>query len=124
MYPEWVEKQHKKGTSIKVINGNYYLYKVTSKRVKEKPYPVSIQQYLGRITKKGLIRPTKISFMPGIDEISYLGMEEDIKGKDKEELNKIPAIKQGEIYYVGKINSKEKEIIEKYYHHEKGKIWR
>ena len=46
MYPEWVEKQHKKGTSIKVINGNYYLYKVTSKRVKEKPYPVSIQQYL------------------------------------------------------------------------------
>ena len=62
--------------------------------------------------------------MPGIDEISYLGKEEDIKGKDKEELNKIPAIKQGEIYYVGKINSKEKEIIEKYYHHEKGKIWR
>ena len=124
MYPEWVEKQHKKGTSIKVINGNYYLYKVTSKRVKEKPYPVSIQQYLGRITKKGLIRPTKISFLPGIDEITYLGKEEDIQGKDKEKLNKIPAIKQGEIYYVGKIKSKEEEMIKKYYHYEKGKIWR
>ncbi|MCM1130970.1 MAG: hypothetical protein NC310_07230 [Roseburia sp.] len=124
MYPEWVMKQHKKGTSIKVINGSYYLYSVTSKRVKGKVYPVSFQKYIGKITEKGLIEPNKISFVPAFDEIVMLGKEDDINGKDKEILNKIPAIKHEEIYFVGKLTNKEIKLIEKYYNYENGKIWR
>ena len=36
IYPDWVEKEHVKGTSIKQIGENYYLYECTSKKVKGK----------------------------------------------------------------------------------------
>lgn len=124
MYPDWVEKYHIKGTSIKEINGSYYLYRVTSNRIKGKKYPVAIQKYIGKITENGVIEPVKISFIPGIDEITQLGNEDDIKGSDKEQLKAIAAIKQNNIYYVGKLNSKEIKIIKKYYNYDNGKIWR
>lgn len=124
MYPKWVVKYHTKGTSIKVINGSYYLYSVTSKRVKGKNYPVSFQKYIGKITEDGLIEPAKISFIPGFDEICYLGIEDDIIDKDKELLNKIPAIRQSDVYFVGKLGNKEIKLIEKYYNYENGKVWR
>lgn len=58
IYPDWVEKQHVKGTSIKQIRDNYYLYSVTSHYSKEKGYPVSEQRYIGKITEySGVAEP-------------------------------------------------------------------
>lgn len=124
MYPEWVLKYHSKGTSIKEIKGNYYLYKVTSKRVKGKLYPVSIQKYVGKITEKGIIKPEKIAFIPGVDNIVKLGKITECSKKDKEILNEVSVIEKEENYYAGKLTSKEIEIIKKYYNYENGKIWR
>ncbi|SDB58912.1 hypothetical protein [Butyrivibrio sp. INlla16] len=39
VYPEWVQAQRVKGTTIKKKGDSYYLYKRTSKRVPGKKYP-------------------------------------------------------------------------------------
>lgn len=59
MIPEWAEKYKKPGTTIKKIGNGYYLYTATSKTVKGKKHPVSIQSYLGRITEDGIISARK-----------------------------------------------------------------
>lgn len=59
MIPEWAEKYRRPGTTIKKIGNGYYLYSATSKTVEGKKYPVSVQNYLGRITENGLINARK-----------------------------------------------------------------
>lgn len=55
-YPDWVEKYRTKGRTIRKVRNGYGLYECTSKYVKGKKYPVSVQKYLGMITKdKGFI---------------------------------------------------------------------
>lgn len=56
MIPEWAEKYKKPGTTIKKIGNGYYLYTATSQTIAGKKYPVSIQNYLGRITEDGLVQ--------------------------------------------------------------------
>ena len=65
VYPDWVEKHHTKGTSVKQIRDNYYLYAVTSHYSREKGYPVSEQRYIGKITEEGLIVGGEILFLQG-----------------------------------------------------------
>ncbi len=56
VYPDWVEKYHVKGTSIKKLKNGYGLYKCTSVYDKDRGYPKSVQVYLGMITEdKGFI---------------------------------------------------------------------
>lgn len=59
-YPEWVEKQRRKGTNISCIRGKYYLYACTSKYdpVKKRARKIT-GEYLGRITEDGLIPPKR-----------------------------------------------------------------
>jgi hypothetical protein len=45
-----------KGTAVKKVGNEYYLYKSTSKRVPGKKYPQPIQKYIGTITKTGVVR--------------------------------------------------------------------
>lgn len=54
VYPEWVQKQKSKGTTVKKVGNNYYLYKHSSKRVPGKKYPVPKDTYIGRITPDGI----------------------------------------------------------------------
>ena len=124
MYPDWVMKYHTEGTSIKQIKDNYYLYKVTSKRVKGKNYPVSIQKYIGKITKDGIIEPDKITFMPQIDKIVILSNIIECEASDKNILKNIAVIEKDEYYYCGKITNKEIKTIKKYFNYDNGKIWR
>lgn len=57
-YPDWVLKQKTKGTEIRNIGSNYYLYKIRSEWDKVKKRPKKITgDYLGRITEEGLIKP-------------------------------------------------------------------
>ena len=55
VYPEWVQQHKRKGTTIKKVGNNYYLYKHSSKRVPGKKYPVPVDTYIGRITQEGVV---------------------------------------------------------------------
>ena len=58
-YPDWVNAFKEKGTSVKKVGNEYYLYRSTSKRVPGKKYPQPIETYIGRITRDGVVR-TKV----------------------------------------------------------------
>ncbi len=123
IYPDWVEKEHVKGTSIKQIGDNYYLYECTSKKVKGKSYPVSIQRYIGKITKEGLIKPETISFIPEKDVLVQLRDEfdlSDIAEADRELLEHVCLLKVSSIYYIGKLDSKTVKAVNKYFNIEEG----
>ena len=55
-YPDWVNAFKEKGTSIKRVGNEYYLYHSTSKRVPGKKYPQPVQEYIGIITREGVIK--------------------------------------------------------------------
>lgn len=55
-YPDWVNAFKVKGTSIKRVGNEYYLYRSTSKRVPGKKYPQPVQEYIGIITRNGVIK--------------------------------------------------------------------
>ena len=55
VYPEWVQEQRIKGTTVKKVGNTYYLYKRTSKRVPGKKYPQPVDTYIGIITPDGII---------------------------------------------------------------------
>ena len=54
VYPDWVQKQKTRGTTVKKVGNNYYLYKHSSKRVPGKKYPVPVDSYIGKITPEGI----------------------------------------------------------------------
>lgn len=54
VYPDWVQKHRTKGTTVKKVGNNYYLYKHSSRRVPGKKYPVPKDTYLGKITPEGV----------------------------------------------------------------------
>ncbi len=125
MHPDWVEKYHSEGTSVKKVKDSYYLYKVTSKKVKGKPYPVSIQKYIGRITQDGLIKKEKLTFVLGVDKIVILAdLVDDLEIKDKKVLNKIGVIESNGAYYCGKLTDNQIAVIKKYFEYEDNKVWR
>jgi hypothetical protein len=55
-YPDWVNAHKQKGTTIKKVGNEYYLYRSTSKRVPGKKYPQPINEYIGVITKEGVTK--------------------------------------------------------------------
>ena len=59
VYPEWVQKHRKQGTTVKKVGNNYYLYKHSSRRVPGKKNPVPKDTYLGKITPDGVIEGGK-----------------------------------------------------------------
>ena len=55
-YPDWVNAFKEKGTSVKKVGNEYYLYRATSKRVPGKKYPQPVEEYIGTITRDGVVR--------------------------------------------------------------------
>jgi hypothetical protein len=55
-YPDWVNAFKEKGTSVQKVGNDYYLYRSTSKRVPGKKYPQPVREYIGRITREGVIQ--------------------------------------------------------------------
>ena len=123
-YPEWVERYHTKGTAIKKIRDNYYLYKVTSRYLKEKTYPVSIQTYIGKIDEeKGLIRPSEISFSPGKDSLLLfkdIFPLDQYDVKERKLLENIPLICINKTCYTGKLDDRIIRLILKHYSYNEG----
>ena len=67
-YPDWVQAQRTRGTTVKKKRDNYYLYKRTSRRVPGKKYPQPVDTYIGIITPEGVIKSEK-------KKISLAGIE-------------------------------------------------
>jgi len=59
IYPDWVQEHKTRGTAIKKVGSNYYLYKHTSKRVPGKKYPQPVDTYIGVITPDGVVKTGK-----------------------------------------------------------------
>lgn len=59
VYPDWVQEHKTRGTAIKKVGSNYYLYKHTSKRVPGKKYPQPVDTYIGVITPDGVVKSGK-----------------------------------------------------------------
>ncbi len=59
VYPEWVQAQRVKGTTVKKVGNTYYLYKRTSKRVPGRKYPQPVDTYIGIITPDGIVEKKK-----------------------------------------------------------------
>lgn len=59
VYPDWINQFRKKGTCVKKVGNQYYLYSHTSKRVPGKKWPQSVDKFLGVITKEGVIYSSK-----------------------------------------------------------------
>ncbi len=56
VYPDWVQAQRSKGTTVKKVGNQYYLYKHSSRRVPGKKYPQPVDTYIGVITPDGIIK--------------------------------------------------------------------
>jgi transposase len=54
-FPEWVEKQKKRGYEIKCIRGQYYMYKLKSKWDPERKKARKVSgEYIGKVTPEGI----------------------------------------------------------------------
>ena len=94
-YPNWVLKHKRKGTEIRKIGNNFYLYKVTSVWDKERKRARKItEKFLGTITQDGLIKPREERLIESIGSVSVkefeatnfvLGMNEDIREPQPDE---------------------------------------
>lgn len=54
-FPDWAIKFKRKGTILKMIKDECYLYTVKSFRVKGKKNPQTTQTYLGKVTEEGVV---------------------------------------------------------------------
>lgn len=118
MYPEWVEKIRKENkVSVKESKGFYYAYKCTSVKVEGKPYPVSKQTYVGRITEDGIIPAITLSFTPLKTEASTIGdifSLDNIEESDKSIIKDIIIIKARKVWYLTKLTKKQSDTLAKY----------
>lgn len=124
-YPSWTDKYRTKGYSIKKVSNKYYLYKTYSVRKEGFKYPQPVNEYIGQITKEGLITKQKINFNPSFDKISYL---KDVLSlnmyskKDKDVLANIPVIVNNDLYYTGVLDTSVINVINKHYTYDRGII--
>ena len=113
VYPEWVQAQKRKGTTIKKVGDNYYLYKHSSKRVPGKKYPVPVDTYIGVITPEGVVesKKKKISMISaevweyGFSKVLWLLCPEDWKkplGDDWEDVLAIITLKWSPESYISR----------------------
>ena len=109
MYPEWVLKHKKPGTTVKQIGKNYYLYYATSHRESGKKYPVSSQTYIGKITEQGVISE-RVSISVGDTEAAFLS---DLIPDLSEEFSKIIALKIKKEWVLTKTDKKHIKKLEK-----------
>ena len=72
-YPEWVYQYKEKGTSLKKVGDNFYLYRTTSRRVPGKKNPQPVCEYIGVVTKEGVIKTGRFVVDPssGVEVHEY-----------------------------------------------------
>ena len=125
-YPDWVLAQKRPGTTIREVKGNFYLYTATSKYVKGKKYPVTIQKYVGKITKDGLIEPERVSFIPSKDKLALLKDVVSLDSYNDADLTLIenlPVLIIDKTIYTGHISSRIEKVLKKHLNYKEGIIY-
>lgn len=56
VYPDWVLAHKTRGTTVKKVGINYYLYKHSSRRSPGKKYPQPVDTYIGVVTPDGVVK--------------------------------------------------------------------
>ncbi len=79
VYPEWVQEHRTKGTTVKKVGNNYYLYKRTSKRIPGKKYPQPVDTYIGMITPDGIIEKKKTLIAATSVEVKEYGFSKAVQ---------------------------------------------
>jgi len=70
VHPEWALKHRQKGTELRLINGTYYLYQVTSKWNPDKKRSQKITgKLLGKITSEGFHESDKDKLRKNFDKV-------------------------------------------------------
>lgn len=77
-YPDWVQKQRTRGTTVKKKGDTYYLYKRTSRRVPGKKYPQPVDTYIGIVTPEGVIKSEKKKVALGEIEVREYGFSRTV----------------------------------------------
>lgn len=77
-YPDWVQAQRVRGTTVKKKGDTYYLYKRTSRRVPGKRYPQPVDTYIGIITPEGIIKSEKKKVSLGGIEVREYGFSKAV----------------------------------------------
>ena len=77
-YPDWVQEQRTRGTTVKKKGETYYLYKRTSRRVPGKKYPQPVDTYIGIITPEGIIKSGKKKISLGGIEVKEYGFSKAV----------------------------------------------
>lgn len=77
-YPDWVQEQRTRGTTVKKKGDSYYLYKRTSRRVPGKKYPQPVDTYIGIITPEGVIKSEKKKISLGGIEVKEYGFSRTV----------------------------------------------
>lgn len=77
-YPDWVQEQRTRGTTVKKKGDTYYLYKRTSRRVPGKKYPQPVDTYIGIITPEGVIKSGKKKISLGGIEVKEYGFSQAV----------------------------------------------
>ena len=77
-YPDWVQEQRTRGTTVKKKGDTYYLYKRTSRRVPGKKYPQPVDTYIGIITPEGVLKSEKKKISIGGTEVKEYGFSKAV----------------------------------------------
>lgn len=123
VYPEWVQKQKTKGTTVKKVGNNYYLYKHSSKRVPGKKYPVPKDTYIGRITPDGIeegvsrkipvdspeVTVKEFGFSKAVEELCPAGWKEPLGSAWQEVLDFI-IVRESPESYVAQVRKVPEEL--------------
>ncbi len=119
MYPEWALKFKTKGTILrKKDNISYYLFQAHSERIKEKKYPVLVQdELLGIITENGIeYNNRRIVDINNIINISFesLFLFNKLDNDEKNIFNHVYLLKIKNKYFFQKLTYAQTKILEKY----------
>lgn len=123
VYPEWVQRQKTKGTTVKKVGNNYYLYKHSSKRVPGKKYPVPKDTYIGRITPDGIeegvsrkipvdspeVTVKEFGFSKAVEELCPAGWKEPLGSAWQEVLDFI-IVRESPESYVAQVRKVPEEL--------------
>ena len=118
MFPDWVNKFKTKSSTIKKIGNNYYLYKATSYYDSSSKKPVSIQEYIGKITADG-VQTKKI--LLDLSEVEVVPLN-SIYTSTTYNLNNIYLLKFKSEYYFSKLSKQQLKIVKELQLYDNGKF--
>ena len=119
-FPEWAKriKEQYKGTQLRRVGNNIYLYAVRSRRVPGRKYPVLFQSYMGIVTQSGLLEPQSFQFrpletsvcrfedLPGVSEIVFTQEEWNT-------VRQICLVRNADSCFYPKLSPSEEQILQK-----------